>query len=353
MNKTESSAKQRIEWIDTAKGICITLVMFHHVFIFSGLRELINPHLYYFLSSFRMPLYFALTGIFFKTYGSFHHFIIKKTNKLVIPFFFFFLTLSVLLPYILIRSGITIPYTEQFTNVSTPPTLYELLFDFYRNSCNLINGPLWFLLCLFFMNIIFFLIHYIAHKPNNIYLISIALGITGLLLGFFQIRLPLTIDTALTCMPFMCFGYFVRHQTQLLYSSRLDKHLLFYIVLFAIPCMLIARHTLYWANSFYHTSYFTAHLCGISGTTMVLLLSKKTGKIPLISFLGRFSIIVLCTHMVILKAIAFYLPFNLSNVAVLFIVFFILIAIELILIRFFTKYLPYVTAQKDLIRYKY
>ncbi len=58
----------RIEWIDLAKGICIILVVMLHARVDIGFS----------LSHFRMPLYFVLSGLFFKTYGNFKGFIIKK-----------------------------------------------------------------------------------------------------------------------------------------------------------------------------------------------------------------------------------------------------------------------------------
>ena len=53
--------KQRIVWIDTAKGICIILLVLYH--------SLIHTHADFLLSNtnleiFFMPLYFALSGIF-------------------------------------------------------------------------------------------------------------------------------------------------------------------------------------------------------------------------------------------------------------------------------------------------
>ena len=56
--------KKRIQWIDLAKGFCILLVVLQHA------SEL--THVDYPLSvqafGFRMPLYFILSGLFFKQY---------------------------------------------------------------------------------------------------------------------------------------------------------------------------------------------------------------------------------------------------------------------------------------------
>ena len=73
-------SKSRIEFIDLAKGICIILVVVGHV----GVNIAIPG-----LEQVRMPLYFMLSGLFFKNYGGGEYFFIKKVNKILIPFIFF------------------------------------------------------------------------------------------------------------------------------------------------------------------------------------------------------------------------------------------------------------------------
>lgn len=52
--------KQRIDFIDLAKGVCILLVVLGHIGIPISLPG---------MNSMRMPLYFILSGLFFKDYG--------------------------------------------------------------------------------------------------------------------------------------------------------------------------------------------------------------------------------------------------------------------------------------------
>lgn len=73
-----SSPKKRIEFIDLAKGFCICLVVLAHV----AASYKVSLPLSDFQKAFRMPLYFILSGFFFKTYGGFWDFIKRKTNKL-------------------------------------------------------------------------------------------------------------------------------------------------------------------------------------------------------------------------------------------------------------------------------
>ena len=75
---------KRIEFIDLAKGLCISLVLLYHIHDFETNVERA-------LLFFRMPLYYFLSGIFFKDYSGFIDFSIRKINKLIVPYLFFFL----------------------------------------------------------------------------------------------------------------------------------------------------------------------------------------------------------------------------------------------------------------------
>ena len=89
-------------------------------------------------SCFRMPLYFILSGLFFKDYGGFKYFMVKKTNKLAIPWLFFFVLNIIFFPFLL--CGLF-------------PTLYEkpvvgtnYFFCFYFEKSNNMPSAIWFLL---------------------------------------------------------------------------------------------------------------------------------------------------------------------------------------------------------------
>lgn len=75
-----SITKKRIDFIDLAKGICIIMVVVGHCGATINIPgwEIV-----------RMPLYFILSGLFFKDYGGWVKFLIQKTNKILIPFLFF------------------------------------------------------------------------------------------------------------------------------------------------------------------------------------------------------------------------------------------------------------------------
>ncbi len=76
---------QRIDYVDLAKGICIMLVVYNHVCkLYHHTDDILVIQ-----GSFRMPLYFILSGLFFKEYSGFSSFAKRKVNNLIVPFFFF------------------------------------------------------------------------------------------------------------------------------------------------------------------------------------------------------------------------------------------------------------------------
>lgn len=81
-NANSLNKKPRIEFIDLAKGICIVLVVMVH--------SDVGWHIPNF-QALRMPLYFVLSGLFFRDYGGFFNLTERKLNKLLTPFVFFYI----------------------------------------------------------------------------------------------------------------------------------------------------------------------------------------------------------------------------------------------------------------------
>ena len=140
--------KQRIEYIDLAKGLCISLVVLYHIHCFETTTETA-------LQFFRMPLYYFLSGIFFKEYGGLAIFSIKKVNKLIIPFLFFFL--------VAYAAGIVCHFLHFYERgIIEEPFHWNMIFDIFTKLGHGedigYNVPIWFLLSLFEANLLFYLL---------------------------------------------------------------------------------------------------------------------------------------------------------------------------------------------------
>ena len=148
-------ANKRIQYLDLAKGLSIILVVLYHICIHQHDR----PYAVKLLPVFLMPLYFFLSGLFFKEYESFGGFLLRKVNKVLIPFAFFYLTTSFVLPNILNLFGFTVAATQSL-GISG-------LWAFITDE-KFANNPIWFLWALFLINIYFYVILVLTkHLTSN------------------------------------------------------------------------------------------------------------------------------------------------------------------------------------------
>lgn len=327
--------KQRIGYIDLAKGTCILLVVLDHISD-CGYFNNGNYPLNEIFEQLRMPLYFILSGLFFKDYaGGMREFILRKANKILIPYLFF-MTLY----------------------VGTNKVL-RMLFDINTGE---LWAPLWFLLCLFWMNALFAGTYYgVRRLCRNRMAADVWLGACTMLLGiggYGAGQLPLRLGTALTCLPFLWAGYLLNRKMNLL-----QRHPHRAVALCAGVLLVAALRPMYMGENFFFVNSYAAplplvYLSGLLGTSGVLLLSYAIGRLPVISYIGRYSIIVLCTHLAVTKTVIagiaiLPLPHALQSagngvrsLAVLLLT----LAACMVCCQVCKRYLPRVTAQKDFIR---
>ena len=336
--------RYRIEYFDIAKGICIFLVLAHHI------SESYMPDRYPFRTEFmcfRMPLYFFLSGVFFKPYEGFLGFIRRKTNKLLVPFCFFYLTLAVALPYVYGR----VTGAEMFLGYPTKDADFFLTAFWKYEAFQ--NGAIWFLLCLFEVNVLFYMLYVIANRSGKsdwVLLCEVAgCGLIGMLLSIFNFNLYGFLDTMFTVIPFYYMGYIIYRKTSLF--TLPNKHManLIIILLLWTFIILFATPVDYRINQFSGLSPLTAYPCGLAGIMMIIFLSKEIGHSPLLAYCGRYSIIILCTHIITFSLIVD----GLVTVPILLICKWAIclvatILISILLIPPIKSLLPYVTAQKDL-----
>lgn len=332
--------KQRIAFIDLAKGICISLVVLWHV-----LREQSDGYDFFqILFFFRMPLYFVLSGIFFKTYEGFYSFLKKKTNKLLIPFLFAYFVFGI--PSIL--------FQDRWNGDST--TLYSFFEEYGRLDLGLVPSA-WFLICLLFVNLYFYSVFVVSKRNIKVISLScIVLGILGYYINVLGFYISLWLDTSLTVMPFFLFGYLMRNFSNILYSEMKQKYYLLFV--FSLTALLLTYYifehrnlsSLNFIQNIFGINIISLYLGGISGSICILIIAKYLQYVPVFSYIGRYSIVVLLTHQPLLFIIRnIYYQLGLSQEGFLnnFVIFIIIIFLSLPIISFCVKYLPYCFAQKD------
>lgn len=182
--------KERITYIDSAKGICILLVMMIHI----GVPEPI-PNVY----AAKVPLFFILSGFFLRSEDiAIWRTAQKAFKRLLVPFLFFYI-----LSYVVFYLGI----------YAYPPmrgmTEAQGILDCF-NQKQYFNGPLWFLLCLFFVQLIVCAIKNTFHNEWIRVTIFCMMGLTGYTLSYYQIDFPLAMDTTLVAVPMYWIGHYLK-----------------------------------------------------------------------------------------------------------------------------------------------
>lgn len=323
----------RIEFIDLAKGICILLVVVGHV----GVNIAIPG-----LESVRMPLYFILSGLFFKSYGGVKNFLIKKINKILIPFLFFYLL------------GYSVFYVVNWIKPSLIVGAASSIFDMFTQR-QYFNGPIWFLLALFWTNIMFCVIYECLSKEWLRAIAVLLIGVVGMFLGRNDIYLPCVVDSAMTALPFFYFGYWLK-QSDLLSANRYDRYNWLWVLLLYGASVGLSRWSGCAHIGFHYNNVvgnvFVIYLLAVCSVMAVLLFCKIVKYLPFVSYCGRYSIILLCTHHL------FYRPIKLVLMKLWFVPTEHVVWITAILtllccyisIPLCVKYIPCFTAQKDLIK---
>ncbi len=302
------------------------------VYLWPGLIEL------------RMPLYFVLSGMFFKTYGGLGDLGFRKINKLIVPFLFFCII------------GYVYPYIYSFYEMTrglTPGLYYHLSDNFtldYDYWCkpNWPNNPVWFLLCLFWDNMVFYIIMKYCRAEWGRALAVILLGVAGYSLAYNEVRLPLFTDAAMSSMPFFYMGYLLKNSGILYPNNRRNSE-------FAIGvCLILAAMLVSYFNKSYYEFYInavkgnilTVYVVSAAMVTGTLLLCKRIGRLPYVSYIGRYSVIVLGFHMCLIPV--FTRVQHLFGMSSDILNFLLLLLVMPLVIKFSLRCLPRFTAQRDL-----
>ncbi len=306
MVKTE---KKRYDFIDLLKGICIFLVVWNHVS--SRHQE---------LSLIRVPLYFFLSGLFFRTYGEFRIFTLKKTNNLIVPFVFFLL-ISLVVELLFFIWGIK--YSD-------------------NNGSNALIGPLWFLICLFWVNILYYALSVLLKNRILIGVVVYLISYIGFTLGNIDLNIPLYLDSALSALIFYHLGVEI-NKTKFSVFERSKYDFIILVILLIIFIFTARHHAVFFYRNEFVGNYNVILLSSFCGILFLFVLSKVIAKLPIVSFFGRYSIIVLGVHWNIMHLLNFiFVGFGDYRK---YIVFVSLMTITFFIIKLMVKFTPQYVAQ--------
>ncbi len=330
---------QRIEYIDLAKGLCISLVVLFHI----G-QQIDSPQTVTrtgeVLQYFRMPLYYFLSGMFFKRYSGFIDFSTRKINKLIIPYVFFFLV-SYLVGVVCSLLG----FYEK--GIILEPFKWEIIFELFTGGEISYNAPIWFLLSLFEVNVMFYVLNGFIKDGRLLLLISLALGIA---VSYVIVKdsLPYYLERTLRFFPFFAMGFCAKDLV-IGHDRRLPKA---YIAVALCCCALIYGVT--YMDETIKGSPWVRYPVGAIGVAMIMIVSNILGKLPVFSYIGRYSIVVLGFHTFLIRPLKFVFSFFPMPLPCLYVAIFVCVVLlmRFLVIPLSLRLFPCFVAQKDLISCK-
>ena len=279
-----SESKKRIDWIDMAKGYGMLAVIIAHI---------CSGPLHEWIYTFHMPLFFFLSGYVFSNKEEFNIFIKKKAKALLVPYF------SLGIPMVVFTVLLKIYY-----NTFTVDSTKELIKDFIYQKR---QWTLWYIACLFFLNIFFYIIT--KFIKNNILRGAIVALLACVGLVYYKtggLPLPWNIDVCFTALPFFFVGYAFKQSKNRIEEKHSKKYLtvlLFLLfgavnVIFGYLNIKTTGKGLEMFDSEYANPLFT-YLSAFSGIFAVIIFSKFFSFKP-IKFIGEKSLLYYAWHQTIM-----------------------------------------------------
>ena len=280
--------KERIEWIDIAKGLAIMVVVIGHTVPFESFARNV-------IFSFHMPLFFILSGMTFRIAENRKEFLnrLKKDSKrLLFPLFIL----------------ISIQYAIEFAvngrymwhdAIDLARIFVKRIFWSSAVSVNgdasLCLGMLWFLVSLFTARQLLNLLN-IVFKNYDHLAMAVLLGAAGMFLGARGIMLPFNIDVSLLAAAFLLIGVFARDHKQIISQYR-------YVMMLvsAVIWSTCLYFDLYIEMGSRHYPYYGLSICeAVSGSFLVCVISNDIVKNKLVNIvigkLGRISMWIYGIH---------------------------------------------------------
>lgn len=291
---------ERIYWVDAIKAIGI-------FFVFWGHNTAIPPGIQKYIASFHMPLFFFLSGLFFRdavTKSRVSEFFRKKIHTRLVPYFFFgFFTYFVwLITYFLIKYNY-LSSTKIHVNPLKP--IVGMLYGNLIGDWLAHNAVLWFLACLLITEILFFLVRKTIAKEKYLLISLLIISIIGCINSTLKHpRLPFSADIALIAVGFYGLAYIFRKQL-----FELDFN--YFALLLIFICGLIVSRVNGWVNmsANVYGNFFLFYVAALCNIMFWIGVAKKIPRMKLIKYVGENTLSLFLLQYIAFSAISGILRF--------------------------------------------
>lgn len=279
---------QRYIWIDHAKFLSIFLVVYFHCPPpFPNVPATA-------LSLFRMSCFFFLSGLLFNfdKYPAIWDFTKHRSKQLLIPYFSFFALLYI---YWLL-------WGHQYDAAGTP--FYQPLFEYIYGRPALIDEPLWFVACLFAMQLLFYL--FFKKIKKRFAAIIILFTIPFIPVIFDLSNAPWMLESVCAYFPFYGIASIYRKEIMQQLGKRKIQILYGIITLLIYIAIVYILTTGSVTNDFLKTGLrTTGSFCILFPVLLIIkYITDFLGEITFTKYIAMNAIVVLALHSYIIMTIS-------------------------------------------------
>lgn len=315
--------KERLMYLDVAKGIGILFVVIGHIYAFN--KQIVDRFFVIWLYSFHMPLFFIISGmlIAYKNEKDILKFLIKRIKGILIPYVFFSF-LSILIFAIM----------DDFDKAS-------IIWNVKISVRGIGIDTLWFLPVLFFSEVIFFIMKYAIRNKYLICICSTIIYICGNYMLKDNGVLFLFFGRICIATGFIMLG---NYSLNLINKTNVPYYCL--ILLFVFQVILSKINGFVDLNNLVLNNKVLYLINSLLGSYLIIEISKKILKSEELVYWGRNSLVVMATHLNIIYLFKklwniFWGGFCFEYITGL-IIFIGLLVIEKMIIYVINNYIPFI-----------
>lgn len=279
---------QRLPYIDVAKGFAIWLMIVGHL----NISEQIQIYIY----SFHIPLFFFISGIFFRNNKPFFQNLESAVRGLLFPYFFFsVINLSIcwISPYL---------HPELYYNMDSIDVFRAAISGIFIGTDRVTStsflpfGPLWFLVALFVVRV--FCSAFSSFIKNE-YLMVVACFMGSITLFYF-ISVPVySFQSAMLSTPFFCIGFLLR---KIDFQNIRFKPIFFLLLLIYFFAVIPLNGKCDSDAAVYGNWMFVYYVNALVGIIITLLLSSYVSRfVHVIESVGKNTLVILGMHGIFFK----------------------------------------------------
>lgn len=243
------------------------------------------------LYSAHVPLFFVLSGLFFENSLSRRSFVKRKINSLLLPFLIYYIISYIVFYVLLLIVGPDNTMVSKFSGLQ----------DIFTQRLTY-NGPLWFLLCLFEVELFFYLLYRVLKMVWIRVAICMCIFAVGVFLGNHGVCLPLRIDAVFVAIPFFYIGIALSRSDAFFKGYEWNVAVILCGLCLSIywlfPCSIDINEGVYSGNK---EPFLWLGCVGLTLSLIFFSMFIKSNRI--VNWIGQNSLIIMCTHHLVLRVV--------------------------------------------------